>query len=537
MLVMWIYPDDPPSSDRDRICLETMLRSSTKQLRSFDSSSTALDLDAYTFIGNGTCKSSAYEEYDRITTRVASGAGAAEQCATFCGTIAYTTHVGIELHPGGDGEDTACNCLYEDDTTPVKKPNRDASFHGRGEIRWVGGNVASKCFKFEKHVEGMQLVGVGFPVDCQANDFITTSKLTTTTTPSSAKDCIEACKTSHYVYSQSQRDLGSLDESDNAGFAFLRGENGAPNECKCFVREENQCNMIMGDNDKSVGDLYSINASFRFSKFNTLGCTQRIFAAKYQCSDSNRPSSKPSSTPSQSHVPSTKPSSTPSLIPSSSPSSEPSAEPSSNPSDAPSESSQPSISAQPSISSAPSFSIQPSDSNRPSSKPSSTPSAVLSTKPSSTPSLIPSSSPSSEPSAEPSSNPSDAPSESSQPSISAQPSISSAPSFSIQPSDSNRPSSKPSSTPSAVLSTKPSSTPSLIPSSSPSSEPSAEPSSNPSDAPSVSLQPSSTPSRVPSAKPTSAPSHRPTLHPTTLPPTMMPTAVSLVLYELLLLIS
>lgn len=263
----------------------------TKQLRSFDSSSTALDLDAYTFIGNGTCKSSAYEEYDRITTRVASGAGAAEQCATFCGTIAYTTHVGIELHPGGDGEDTACNCLYEDDTTPVKKPNRDASFHGRGEIRWVGGNVASKCFKFEvrvflfvwmsmrcwssslltlsisqsfntlvyskqKHVEGMQLVGVGFPVDCQANDFITTSKLTTTTTPSSAKDCIEACKTSHYVYSQSQRDLGSLDESDNAGFAFLRGENGAPNECKCFVREENQCNMIMGDNDKSVGDLY-----------------------------------------------------------------------------------------------------------------------------------------------------------------------------------------------------------------------------------------------------------------------------------------
>ena len=263
----------------------------TKQLRSFDSSSTALDLDAYTFIGNGTCKSSAYEEYDRITTRVASGAGAAEQCATFCGTIAYTTHVGIELHPGGDGEDTACNCLYEDDTTPVKKPNRDASFHGRGEIRWVGGNVASKCFKFavrvflfvwmsmrcwssslltlsisqsfntlvyskQKHVEGMQLVGVGFPVDCQANDFITTSKLTTTTTPSSAKDCIEACKTSHYVYSQSQRDLGSLDESDNAGFAFLRGENGAPNECKCFVREENQCNMIMGDNDKSVGDLY-----------------------------------------------------------------------------------------------------------------------------------------------------------------------------------------------------------------------------------------------------------------------------------------
>ena len=102
----------------------------------------------------------------------------------------------------------------------------------------------------------MQLVGVGFPVDCQANDFITTSKLTTSTTPSSAKDCIEACKTSHYVYSQSQRDLGSLDESDNAGFAFLRGENGAPNECKCFVREENQCNMIMGDNDKSVGDLY-----------------------------------------------------------------------------------------------------------------------------------------------------------------------------------------------------------------------------------------------------------------------------------------
>eukprot|EP00970_Alexandrium_tamarense_P000901 scaffold103_cov193-Alexandrium_tamarense.AAC.32 len=351
----------------------------TKQLRSFDSSSTALDLDAYTFIGNGTCKSSAYEEYDRITTRVASGAGAAEQCATFCGTIAYTTHVGIELHPGGDGEDTACNCLYEDDTTPVKKPNRDASFHGRGEIRWVGGNVASKCFKFEKHVEGMQLVGVGFPVDCQANDFITTSKLTTTTTPSSAKDCIEACKTSHYVYSQSQRDLGSLDESDNAGFAFLRGENGAPNECKCFVREENQCNMIMGDNDKSVGDLYCHDC---FSFQGESRSRQRSLH-NINCSPTNIPTESPTITQAPSDAPTEGPTESPTKSPTEryvcsmifalfasrieidivfpalehhyshnnrgcilQPSMLPSDSPSSTPSDAPSVSLQPSISAQ-----------------------------------------------------------------------------------------------------------------------------------------------------------------------------------------------
>ena len=120
-----------------------------KKLRS-DSSSSSSSLDAYSSVGKGSCKSAAYEEYDRITKRVQSGVGAAEKCASFCRTMALTTHVGIELVPSGAG--TACNCLYEDATSPVRKPNRDTSFRGSGEIRWVGGNIASKCFKFEVRV-------------------------------------------------------------------------------------------------------------------------------------------------------------------------------------------------------------------------------------------------------------------------------------------------------------------------------------------------------------------------------------------------
>ena len=117
-----------------------------KKLRS-DSSSSSSSLDAYSSVGKGSCKSAAYEEYDRITKRVQSGVGAAEKCASFCRTMALTTHVGIELVPSGAG--TVCNCLYEDATSPVRKPNRDTSFRGSGEIRWVGGNVANECFKFE----------------------------------------------------------------------------------------------------------------------------------------------------------------------------------------------------------------------------------------------------------------------------------------------------------------------------------------------------------------------------------------------------